>query len=1202
MRRVESDSLSLESVVADAADDFVRRLDRGERPDVEDYARRWPQFADEVRQALASLELVRRSSVGARGAGCEPGGPGLQGQLGDFQIVREVACGGMGVVYEARQKSLGRRVALKVLPSAAALDPRQLQRFRNEAEAAAHLNHANIVPVYAVGCERGVHYFAMQFIDGRTLADLIGDLQVSRTGRKPLEPPRGRSTSGRGDGGPAPETVRAESTVSTETLFPPGKRFFRSVARIGIEAALALEHAHQMGVIHRDVKPANFIVDAHGRLWITDFGLALLPTDHRLTSTGDLVGTLRYMSPEQVEAKRAPIDHRTDIYSLGATLYELLTLTAAFDGADRQELLRKISSDDPARPRRLNRNVPAELETIVLKAMSKGREERYATAQELADDLARFVADEPIRARRPGVVQRGQKWARRHKTLVGAASVVLLVAVAAVVALLWQEQQWSESQRRKLMVVYRAEARERERAEHNLDLALDALQDAYVIDGRLHSLRDADPVLVDREFFQKGLHYFERLTNLNGRSPQSRFAAARAWHYVSATREELKQYAEAEAAIGEALARLEELTAELPGNEDAQSARLDAIGLKSRIVKRQGREAEAEQIIRQGVALGRELSARLPTSARYEAGLGLCLHNLAKFHESRGELDEMERLLLEAIEHQRAAAAIHPEYDVAQWFLAQHHLALGQFLEQHRHRSDEAEEALRIAERHAQQAAAKRETDFKCLGTLGDVYFLQIVLLSRDDREADLERVLRAAVPLWRKVAHGRANILDARRKLAVVCEQLGIVLLGRRDLDESDQCFLEARRVAEGLEAQLPDDPEVHVLLGGIAHYQAIVRERRGDHAQSRQYGREAIGRQLTALAAAPGHESARRHLAQHFVELVKLGLALERRGDAEELAATIEVLEPCLPHVDADRVYDLACLNALCARLCQTDAPRAEGLSRRAMELLNEAAVRGFADVEQARRDSDLDWLRSQADFQAWLANLATRGGERNAHQALPPVLVHVAQGDRHAWRQEWAEAIEEFEQARALEPGNSSLWLSVCLAQLGSGDAEGHRRTRQEMLERFGETKNVDVAGRVVRAWLPDGGEGRPADQRLAALAHRAALDAQGRIDLLGPALLRAGRFAEALEALQAAQRETLERFGCPGWLYLGLTHHRLGQVTEAKECLANALQWTEEAGRAQNAGLGSRFKSWKDRLEADSLRREAQSLLFSRGEGP
>jgi tetratricopeptide (TPR) repeat protein len=326
----------------------------------------------------------------------------------------------MGVVYEAEQVSLGRRVALKVLPFAAAMDPRQLQRFKNEARAAASLRHEHIVQVHAVGCERGLHFIAMDFIEGATLARLI------REAHHPESVPAEAADAGAPQAGEAAPTLRAAG-LTTEG----GKRgpaFYRAAARLVAQAAEALEYAHSLGVVHRDVKPGNLLVDESGKLWVADFGLARFGGDAGLTASGDLLGTLRYMSPEQALAKHGLVDHRADVYALGATLYELLTLRPVFGGDDRQELLRQIAFEEPTPLRKLERAVPAELETIVLKALEKNPADRYATAQELADDLRRWLEDRPIRARRPSLRQVAGRWARRHRAAVGAAAAVLVVA------------------------------------------------------------------------------------------------------------------------------------------------------------------------------------------------------------------------------------------------------------------------------------------------------------------------------------------------------------------------------------------------------------------------------------------------------------------------------------------------------------------------------------------------------------------------------------------------------------------------------------------------------------------------------------------------------------------------------------------------------------------------------------------------------
>ncbi len=434
-----SESLSASKVsgevdrrVAEIVAEITDRLHSGGPVDVEAYLNRYPELADRLRPLLAALDVLAQfSSSGGSGrpSGKAVDGEAMSGTLGDFRIVREVGRGGMGIVYEAEQISLRRRVALKVLPFAATMDPRHLQRFHNEAQAAASLHHTNIVPVYFVGCERSVHFYAMQFIDGQPLSEVIRQLQHME---KKAATEDGESAIASG-----PAEVAAASTPAPAAELTPltdnGKRrrdFFHKVAELGIQAAEALDQAHQLGIGHRDIKPGNLMLDVRGKLWVTDFGLAHMQHgESSLTMTGQAVGTPRYMSPEQASAKRVPIDHRTDVYSLGVTLYELLTLRPAFTTEDRQELLRQIAIEEPVPPRRLNRAIAPELETIVLKAMEKDPTNRYATAKGLADDLRCFLEDRPIQARRPSLPQRLRKLARRHRTATMSIAVCLLVSL-----------------------------------------------------------------------------------------------------------------------------------------------------------------------------------------------------------------------------------------------------------------------------------------------------------------------------------------------------------------------------------------------------------------------------------------------------------------------------------------------------------------------------------------------------------------------------------------------------------------------------------------------------------------------------------------------------------------------------------------------------------------------------------------------------
>ena len=321
----------------------------------------------------------------------------------------------MGVVYEAVQATLGRRVAVKVLPFGAAIDPRRLARFRIESQAAALLQHPHIIPVYSVGIDGGVHYYAMQLIEGMTVAELIAELRRGEGVRGAIP-----AASANGE--------KLSSILSSMSARSAG--CWREAAHLGAQAALALEHAHQHGVLHRDVKPSNLIIDGTGHLWVGDFGVARFQGAESLTSSGDVLGTLRDMSPEQALATRNVVDQRSDVYSLGATLYELLTLRPPFDGSNSQDLLRRIAQDEPRRPRAIDPDIPLDLETIVLKATAKEPVNRYVTARELADDLERFASDQPIAARRPGPLELLTRFARKHAAVALVAVPLLLVIVA----------------------------------------------------------------------------------------------------------------------------------------------------------------------------------------------------------------------------------------------------------------------------------------------------------------------------------------------------------------------------------------------------------------------------------------------------------------------------------------------------------------------------------------------------------------------------------------------------------------------------------------------------------------------------------------------------------------------------------------------------------------------------------------------------
>jgi serine/threonine protein kinase/WD40 repeat protein len=431
-----------EDRLGDAVEAYLELAEAGSAPDPEEFAAGYPDLADELREALQGLALVQGLA----------GGPGRQLEAGrrvaGYRIVRELGRGGMGVVYEAVHVDLDRPVALKVLGTHAPHDSSGHRRFLNEARTAAALHHTHIVPVFDVGRVGDLCYYAMQRIEGSGLDRVLKDLQHDRTTAAGSGSDRPRPESGEVT---APVGVGAETALWTGEPSPPGpsgpgrrpdeppafvpprgSAYYLWVAQVGRQAAEALAYAHRRGVIHRDIKPSNLLVDARGTIWVADFGLARRIGDPGLTQTGGLLGTPRYMSPEQAEGD--PIDGRSDVYSLGATLYELLALRPPFDGKTVAELIQQIHHREPTPPRRGDPRLPRDLETVVLKAMAKRPADRYATAAELAADLERFRNREPVRARRIGPLGRLWRFARRNPALaaVSTAATVAVLGIAIV--------------------------------------------------------------------------------------------------------------------------------------------------------------------------------------------------------------------------------------------------------------------------------------------------------------------------------------------------------------------------------------------------------------------------------------------------------------------------------------------------------------------------------------------------------------------------------------------------------------------------------------------------------------------------------------------------------------------------------------------------------------------------------------------------
>jgi serine/threonine protein kinase/Flp pilus assembly protein TadD len=910
-----------------ALDEYLASVEEGHPPERPAFLARYPEIAPTLEKCLEGLHFVER--VGPQldeAAGSEAEAPVArvnaiqpEGPLGDYRLVREIGRGGMGVVYEAVQISLGRRVAVKVLPFAAALDSKSLQRFKNEAQAAAHLHHENIVPIYAVGCERGVHFYAMQFIDGQPMTAILRELRAG-AGLPPREP--AGSAAHTASPGPAlvpPQagavglagptalsesrgdeaTARLVATLATgrSTTSPA---FFQSIARLGVQAALALEHAHQMGVVHRDIKPANLLVDVLGKVWVTDFGLAHLQSNPGLTITGDLLGTIRYMSPEQALGKRAPADPRSDVFALGVTLYEMLTLEPAYDGQDRQEVLRQIAFDVPRAPRQVNRAIPVELETIVLKAMEKNPGDRYAGAQELADDLRRFLENKPIHARRPGLKERLTKWAWRHKPLVAAGGLVLLVAVVALAVctvLVWQEKvrtvaalaeaekqgrRAEESFQKTRAALAEAEKQGRRaeesfqktraalaeaekqgrRAEVNLQKALAAVEQMLT---RL-SAEDVLPNIpgmdrVRHQLLKDALWFYQDFLQENRTDPRVRRDMAATYGRIGDLDKRLGNQAAAEEDYHAEMALFQGLADEFPQRPDY---RFDLAGCYTHLgnlLVHTPRREEAERAFRRALAIQQVLVKEFPRSARYREDLAGSHNNLGNLLTTTQRLPDAEQELRQALDQRRRLVEEFPQEPTHQQHLARGHHNLGMLLER-TNRSEEAEKAfrqalelqMRLVEKYPHVSAYRQE--------LAGSHNLLGVMLARTKRLQEAEKEYENAFVLQRKLVADSPRVPAYRQELARTHHNRALLLQRRRQFREAEQAYQKALDLEHQLVEEFPKTASFQSELAKTVGFLADLQFAQGRVGEARQNFEKAIRHQRLALKLSPGQPSFTRAL----------------------------------------------------------------------------------------------------------------------------------------------------------------------------------------------------------------------------------------------------------------------------------------------------------------------------------------------------
>ena len=681
-------------------------------------------------------------------------------RLGEFTLLKRLGRGAQGDVFEARQESLGRLVALKILAPHLTLNPERVQRFRREAEAGGRLGHPNTVGVHAVGTAEGFHFIVQELVaGGRTLSDRIA------TARNEPELPRG---------------------------------WYETTAESFVQVADALHTAHEAGIVHRDVKPGNILITKEGVPKVADFGLAMVLDDLHRSLSGELIGTPFYMSPEQTSASRTGLDRRTDVFSLGVTLYETLTLQRPFDAENREGIVDQIRWHDPHEPRRLRASVPRELSVICMKAMEKRPERRFQTAGEMADELRRFLRHEPILTRPPGPLPRAAKWMRRHPVASATGSVTLAALVVVTALLIETSLARSRAveagqETTKALAAEKAALAEKQVA---LADAQEKTRKAQLAEHAHHAAADVmaeilldNPVLLRHfgnrgrgwELFRRSVDHTADMAAMLGAYPDAQFGVVSMAGNVYCRLGILDR---AEPLLTQAAALAPTLPDEVEKPEGVVTSQLQL----GRLRKAQGRNDEAEQLFRRAL----ELQDARP-APRGQATLEI-LTDLGALYVQAGRLDEAEHELGRLdLELQAAGRPI----DKQLWWLEQTgRLRLKQG------RLDEAQEKLESV--LAQSAAFLPDMDVFGAGMwLVEVRKAQAAAATDEaSRQAALDEVPRI---LGELLARNRAVYPDVNLDTARLEMELGTYHRKAKQLDQARPLLNDALAIC--LELAGPDD-----------------------------------------------------------------------------------------------------------------------------------------------------------------------------------------------------------------------------------------------------------------------------------------------------------------------------------------------------------------------------------------------------------
>jgi serine/threonine-protein kinase len=775
VQREENHSAEPDSL-AEALFGCLQAVEAGET--LEDLQARYPQFAAQIAEFFTDRNRFEHLAAPLRQVTCAASTPpataerlvhgdgmseedSLADTLGDFRLLREVGRGGMGIVYEAEQMSLNRRVALKVIRAGEWASPEEVQRFRNEAETVALLDHPHIVPVYEVGEQDGQVYFSMKLIVGGGLAEHLGAF----------------------------------------TGVP------RTAAQLVAQVARAVHHAHQRGVLHRDLKPANILLDAEGRPHVTDFGLARrLETDSSLSQSGTIVGTPGYVPPEQTSGKKGAVTTVADVYGLGAVLYALLTGRPPFRADNVLDTLVQVREKEPESPSRLNPKVDRDLETICLKCLDKDPTRRYGSARELAEDLDRWLKGEPIQARPLGWAARLWRWCRRNPVVASltAAAVVLLGTVAAgltsgLIILSAKEGELREALD-QAQGQEREAGRQQKRAEEYLETAYQVLDEIYLdlAENRLPRGPEIGPE--DRRLLEKTLTFYEHFARQNSTDLRVREKTAKAYLRVGAIQDKLGEYQKANAAYRQAVAAWDKLVAEFPDRPEyrLQLARSYAsLAWVGGVSVAQG--PEAEKALGKALALQEQMAKASPGQVEYQHDLALTHAHLGIILLKSQQFRQAEEAMGRAIAIREKLAEENPRVFLYREELGESLGNLGMLLTE-AGRLGEAEEVLRRNLKFRQKLAEDVPGSPQARHFLADAYQDMSRVLMQTGRLQEALEGFRLELALREKlvaelpgVREYQNRLLTTRSNLYANHHNLGNALRKKGQLDEAIAEYQEA-------------------------------------------------------------------------------------------------------------------------------------------------------------------------------------------------------------------------------------------------------------------------------------------------------------------------------------------------------------------------------------------------------------------------